>query len=68
MMVLFSFNVQKDKNDRNYEREVLKTSTNVCRMYQGILGDFLSKTIMDDLHKFIDFDLKCPFKKVCFES
>lgn len=64
VMALISFNVQKDKNDRNCERELIRTSINICKMAQGVLGDFIAKMIMQDLHKFIDFDMKCPYKKV----
>jgi uncharacterized UPF0160 family protein len=68
MIIHFEFNVQKDKNDRSYGRQLLKTSTNVCKMSQGVLGDFIARMIMEDLHSVIDFDLKCPFKKVRIES
>jgi uncharacterized UPF0160 family protein len=64
MMIQFEFNVQKDKNDRNYERQLIKSNVNVCRMSQGVLGDFLAKMIMEDIHKFMDFDMMCPFRKV----
>jgi hypothetical protein len=64
MMVYTELNIQKDKNDRNYERQLLKTSTNVCKLSQGVLGDFIAKIIMKDIHEIIDFDLNCPFKKV----
>jgi hypothetical protein len=64
MTIHSNFNIQKDKNDRNYERQIFQTSTNVYRMSESVLGDFIAKMIMKDLRKFIDFDVKCPFKKV----
>jgi hypothetical protein len=64
MMVYTELNIQKDKNDRNYDRKLLKTSTNICKLSQGVLGDFIAKIIMKDIHEIIDFDLNCPFKKV----
>jgi hypothetical protein len=63
-LIQFEIFVQKDQNDRNYERQLIKTTINVCKMADGILGDFVARMIMDDLHKFIDFDLKCPFRRV----
>jgi hypothetical protein len=33
-------------------------------MAQGVSGDFVAKMIMEDFHKFIDFDFACPFRKV----
>lgn len=65
-IMLIEFNVQKDKTDRNYEKELIKSSTNICKMVQGVFGNFVTKMIMEDLNKFIDFDLTCPFKKVSF--
>jgi hypothetical protein len=60
----FEIFAQKDKNDRNYERQLIKTTINVCKMVEGTLGDFVAKMIMEDLHNYIDFDLKCPFRRV----
>jgi hypothetical protein len=56
-------NIQKDKNDRNYERQLLKTSTNVCKMSQGVIGNFIAKMI----RKYVESDMKCPFKKVSYD-
>jgi hypothetical protein len=64
MMVFFTFSIPKDKNDKNYERTLIKSNVNACRMISGIIGDFLTKMIMEDLHKYADFELKCPFPKV----
>lgn len=64
MLVQFMFAIPRDKNDKNYENIVIKTSTNVCKLAQGVMGDFVVKMIMTDFHKFADFDIGCPFKKV----
>jgi Protein of unknown function (DUF1091) len=64
LLIQFEFNVQKDKNDRSYERQLIKSTVNVCRMSQGVMGDFIAKMIMEDIHKFVDFNLTCPFNKV----
>lgn len=63
-MIYFTFSIQKDKNDKNFEKVLLKSNVNACRMISGIIGDFLTKIIMEDLMKFVDFQLKCPFPKV----
>ena len=57
-------NFQKDKNDRNYEKQILKSAINVCRMSEGTIGDFMAKMIMENIHQYMNFDLRCPFKKV----
>ncbi|KAL7045318.1 hypothetical protein ACKWTF_002189 [Chironomus riparius] len=66
MMISFSFDVPKDNNDKNFERTIIKSTINVCKMFQGVMGDFIVKTIMDVLHKSVDFELKCPFPKRTF--
>lgn len=66
IMISFSFAVPKDKNDKNFERIIIKSTVNVCKMFQGVMGDFIVKTIMDVLQKSVDFEMKCPFPKVNF--
>jgi hypothetical protein len=62
--IFLTFSIGKDKNDKNYERTVLKTSISACKMMQGVVGDFVTKTMMHTLKDYVDFELKCPFKKV----
>jgi ribosomal protein L6P/L9E len=62
----FTFSVPKNKNDRNYERVLISSSASVCKMLSGVTGDFVTKMIMKDLEKFIDFPLKCPLPKVSY--
>lgn len=64
MMLYFVFSIPKDKNDKNYEKILIKSSVNACRMVNGIQGDFLTKMIMEDFRNVADFELKCPLPKV----
>jgi len=64
--VKFKLSIPKDKNDQNYEKVLLDSATNVCKMAKGIVGDFLVKMIMEDFSKFADFNITCPWKKVCY--
>lgn len=64
MMIFFEFSIPKDKNDKNYEKVLIKSNVNACRMVNGIQGDFLTKMIMEDFKNFADFELKCPLPKV----
>jgi hypothetical protein len=64
MTVLFTLAIPKDRNDKNYERIVINSNVNICRMMQGITGDFMTKTIMEELHKCVDFEMSCPLPKV----
>jgi hypothetical protein len=64
LMILLSFNVQKDSMDKNYEKNIMKTPINVCKMLQGVVGDFMSKMIMEDMHKSQATKSTCPIAKV----
>lgn len=64
MTAFFVMSVNKDKNDNNYEKVLVSSSTNVCKMLKGIAADILTKMIMEDIGKSADFELKCPIPKV----
>jgi hypothetical protein len=64
MMINYELLVPKDKNDKNYEKLIIKSNVNACRMVNGIKGDFLTKMIMEDFKNYADFELKCPLPKV----
>jgi len=61
---LLTLAMPKDKNDKNYERIVLKSPANICRLGQGRMGNFVSKMIMEEFGKYADFKVECPFLKV----
>jgi hypothetical protein len=62
--LLVTFSVPKDSHDTNYEKVVLQSSINACRMFRGVTGDFISKMIMENMKQFVDFEMKCPIEKV----
>jgi hypothetical protein len=61
---LVVFSIPKDKNDRNYENIVIKTTVDVCKMLQGVTGNFITRMAMENIKDMVDFELKCPLKKV----
>lgn len=56
--------IPADGNDKNYEKEFLRTSLDVQKFFNGVQGSFLTKNIMETFFKSIDFEPKFPFKKV----
>jgi hypothetical protein len=64
LTVFYTLAVGKDEKDKNYEKVLIRTSVNICRMFQGNQADFIAKTVMNNLANYADFELKCPFKKV----
>lgn len=63
VVVFFTFSVPKDKNDISYERVIIRTTTNLCKLIQGVVGDFFIKMFADNLRKSANFELKCPVTK-----
>jgi hypothetical protein len=61
---LMTCSIPKDKNDQNYENVLIRSSINVCKMLQGVTGDFITRMLMHGIKNNVDFDMKCPFKKV----
>lgn len=54
-----------DKNDHQFSKLIVKKNVDVCRIAKGNMGDKIGKMIMDELAKYADYELKCPFTKVC---
>lgn len=66
LSVLFStfiITVPLDEKDKDFQRELLRSTINVCKVKQGVMGNFFIKTFMEDFEKYSDFKVECPFKK-----
>jgi hypothetical protein len=57
--------VQNDENDKNFVRELFKSTLDLEKAMKGIYGNFLLRTFFENAAKSVDFELKLPFKKVC---
>ena len=55
--------IPKDENDQEYQRNILKVNFNLCRLFNGVTGDFVSKMISSQLKKISNIPLKCPMTK-----
>ncbi len=68
--VYASFAVPLNDEDREYQRNILKVTINVCRMFNGVGADFISKMVGSELiriAKLSKIPLKCPFAKRVYE-
>jgi len=63
MIAHFTLAVPRDKYDDSFDNVILKTAANICKMGQGMLGEFISKMIMERIHESSDFRVECPFVK-----
>lgn len=61
--VYLSFSVPASKNDKNYEKTILKATINVCRILDGVAGNFVAKMLVAELTRASNIPLQCPFPK-----
>lgn len=61
---MFKFAIPKDQTDKDFQKVLLNSNVNICKLINGVVGDFLSKMILDDLRKSTQIDLKCPIPQV----
>lgn len=45
----------------NYDKEILRTTVNYCKVSEGVLGNFLVRYVMDSLKDHSNFTVFCPF-------
>jgi hypothetical protein len=53
----------KDENDKNYERELAKSTIDIEKAMKGALGNYMFRSFFENFAKSADFELKLPFKK-----
>lgn len=58
--------IPKDKGDRNYQRKVLQTHFELCKMIRGASSNFFGQILYDVVTNFADKEtaakIECPFK------
>lgn len=53
-------------NNKNGEPDqfVINSTTNICKIRDGLVGNFVLQTFLADLPKYSNIKLECPMKKV----
>ncbi|CAO1323200.1 unnamed protein product, partial [Diamesa serratosioi] len=54
-----------NQSSKNYDNVLFKHSTNLCKLYEGVIGNFITKVVLQHFSNSADFELKCPFIKYC---
>jgi hypothetical protein len=62
--VEFKVMIQKNENDKNFERELIKTTIDVGKAINGIHGNFFLRAFYENFAKSADYERKMPVKKV----
>lgn len=65
VVIVYNFSIPLDKNDRQFSRLLIKKNVDVCRIAKGNFGDRIGKMIIDEISKYADYELNCPFPRVC---
>lgn len=64
MVIYIKLNIPEDKNDRQFQKQIIKTVVDVGKLMDGIYGNPVVKTVMDTFHEAIDFEPGLPTKVV----
>lgn len=68
MKIHLRVQLPEDENDRIFQKELLKTSIDVGKVFSGISGNFFVKSVVDSLLKSFEFEAKFPFRPVNIDS
>lgn len=60
LRVYMTVGLPSENNIQKYERIIFKTTYDVCKLLNGKVGDFLSRTIYVVMKKFANRNVKCP--------
>lgn len=50
----------KGHEEKTYEKLIMKTTLDSCNIQKGVLGNFLIKTIVENLRNYSNFEFVCP--------
>lgn len=59
----FIINVPSYENDKDFQKELLRSTINLCKIKQGVMGNFFIKLFLENFEKSSDYKMECPFKK-----
>lgn len=64
MMVYVKINVPENKDDRECKRQFLRTVVDVEKLSNGVQQNFLVAGYMENVKRFLDFEIQFPFRPV----
>jgi prolipoprotein diacylglyceryltransferase len=53
----------KTPSARSYDREIMKTTVDICRLQDGVIGNFIAKLVYETLQNLSNYNFECPVKK-----
>lgn len=64
VLLYLKVNLQEDKTDEKYQKELVRTVIDAGKLFKGIYGNFIAKNLMENFFTSIDFEPKFPLKAV----
>lgn len=61
-VVFFVIKAKHREQDKDYQKELLRSTTDTCSMSEGIIGNILVKRIIENIQKFSNLRPECPQK------
>lgn len=62
IMSTFTFKIPASSKDKEYQKEIHKSTINLCNIAKGNRGNFMVNMLMENFHKSSSFDFKCPYR------
>lgn len=59
----YTVSLQADQNDDKYSLRFLSSTSDLCKLSQGITGTIYTKMMFQSILKVLDFNFTCPFAK-----
>lgn len=62
LIASISIAIAKDENDKEFQTQVMKSTLDLCKLSEGIRGNFLANVFLEYFHESSDYALSCPMK------
>lgn len=62
LLALVSIAVPKDEKDKEFHRQIVKSTLDMCKLSEGVRGNFLANVFLEYFHESSDYAMSCPMK------
>ena len=61
-MATFKYSIPSDEKDKHFQKTFLNSRIDLCKLNEGVRGNFVANMIMENFYKSADFVFQCPLK------
>lgn len=62
LLASISIAVPKDERDKEFHLQIIKSTLDMCKLSEGVRGNFLAKVFLEYFHESSDYAMTCPMK------